>query len=92
VLVGRNAESLAATAADIQAPTKAITCAADVVSLDECESIFQTTVAEFGHVDALINTAGVMNVGPIGGIDPLQWWQNFVSTTVKIGKQSNKLN
>ncbi|KAH6869512.1 hypothetical protein B0T10DRAFT_418474 [Thelonectria olida] len=79
-LVGRNAESLEKVAKDIVHPTQVITIAADVVSVAACEDIFKKAVAQFGRVDALVNTAGTTNVDAIGQIDPKVWWANFVRT------------
>lgn len=77
ILVGRNVKSLEEVAKDIAAPTKAIIVPTDVLSLAACEDVFKKAVAEFGHVDALVNAAGAMNVGAIGELNPDAWWMNF---------------
>lgn len=41
------------------------------------ESVFNQAVAKFGQVDVVVNTSSVSNTGPIGGIDPTFWWNNF---------------
>ncbi|RYP06457.1 hypothetical protein DL764_003148 [Monosporascus ibericus] len=70
VLLGRSAESLEKVAKDIVAPTRPMIIPTDVLSLAACEEAFSKAIAEFGRVDALINAAGAMEMGPGPAANP----------------------
>jgi 3-oxoacyl-[acyl-carrier protein] reductase len=60
---GDKAESLAA---EIQSSGgKAIAVKADVANADEVQQLFQTTISEFGKLDAVVSSAGIMPLSPI---------------------------
>lgn len=61
VISGRNAEKLAATAAELNAGDRLITVAADVSDASQCRQLIDAATATFGRVDILVNNAG-MNV------------------------------
>jgi 2,4-dienoyl-CoA reductase [(3E)-enoyl-CoA-producing], peroxisomal len=58
-IVGRRADVLAATAAEISQSTgrEILACAADVRKPDEVAAAIAATVARFGHLDTLVNGA-----------------------------------
>lgn len=51
----------------------AIAIEADVTQWASCESAVERTVAEFGGIDSLINSAGVMLMARIEDSDPQDW-------------------
>lgn len=67
VLVSRNAAEAEAAAEEIARDfnVRAIGLAADVVDAEAVEQAVQTTLAEFGKIDILINSAGINIRGPI---------------------------
>jgi NAD(P)-dependent dehydrogenase (short-subunit alcohol dehydrogenase family) len=59
VLAARRPEPLQETAAEITAMgRRALALPADVTSAEECQRIVDTTIAEFGRVDIVVNNAG----------------------------------
>jgi NAD(P)-dependent dehydrogenase (short-subunit alcohol dehydrogenase family) len=59
VLAARRREPLERTAADIQAfGRRALVVPTDVTAPDQCKHLVSTTLAEFGHLDVLVNNAG----------------------------------
>ena len=61
IITGREEETLAATAKEIAAPggpaVRGLVC--DVANSDSIKRLAETAVAQFGHIDTLINVAGV---------------------------------
>lgn len=86
VLVGRDEDSLNATAADIrQLGRTAVTLVGDVGCPDECEAICRRVLDEHGPVDILINNVGGRRINvPIEEQSLEQWRQildlNLTST------------
>ena len=82
VLASRNRENLDETAAEIRAagghaqviPTD-VTREADVVRL------FETTMAEFGRLDVLVNNSGVFDGGPLEELS-LETWRKVVDVNL----------
>ena len=59
VLAGRRVEPLESTAAEIEKlGRRAIAVPTDVTDADQCRALVDTTVAEFGRLDVLMNNAG----------------------------------
>ncbi|MDM3975382.1 SDR family oxidoreductase [Mycobacterium marseillense] len=59
VLAGRRADPLKAAAAEIEAlGRRALTVPTDVTDAAACQSLVDTTLAEFGRLDVLLNNAG----------------------------------
>jgi len=78
-LVGRDAESLAKTAGDIQAFGRAVfIIQADVSKTDECEAACKKALAEFGPIDVLINNAGGRRQNIPTAEMPLETWRELI--------------
>ncbi|HTW38438.1 MAG TPA: SDR family oxidoreductase [Steroidobacteraceae bacterium] len=75
-LVARTRPQLEATAAQIRgAGGDAEVIAADVTSAPAAGAAVERATARFGPVSLLVNNAGIPGpYGPIGTIDPLEWW------------------
>ena len=59
VLAGRRLEPLESTAGEIEAlGRRALAMSTDVTDADQCRALIDTTVAEFGRLDVLMNNAG----------------------------------
>jgi len=59
VLAGRRPEPLAATAAEVESlGRRALAVPTDVTEPDQCRALVDTTLAELGHLDVLVNNAG----------------------------------
>ena len=59
VLAGRRVEPLESTAAEIEAlGRRTLAVPTDVTDADQCRALVDTTVAEFGRLDVLMNNAG----------------------------------
>jgi gluconate 5-dehydrogenase len=79
ILVGREAESLEKTAADIRAfGRQAFTIAADVSKPEECEAACQRALSEFGPIDILINNAGGRRQNIATDEMPLEVWRELM--------------
>jgi NADP-dependent 3-hydroxy acid dehydrogenase YdfG len=72
-------DSLAARITD--AGGTALAVEADVSSQEHARALVETTVAELGRLDTLINNAGVMLLGPAVGA-PLEEWERMISVNV----------
>lgn len=60
IITGREMDSLSKTAAEIQRPDGPVTpIACDVADVASIEAVCRQTLDEFGHVDTLVNVAGV---------------------------------
>jgi NADP-dependent 3-hydroxy acid dehydrogenase YdfG len=81
-LVARRKERLDLIAASIrEMGGKALVIEADVTDEEQATQAVNTTVAELGRLDTLINNAGVMLLGPIEGA-PMSEWQRMVEINV----------
>ncbi len=76
-LVARRRDRLETLAERIGGPGRALVVEADVTDADQARGAVETTVAEMGRLDTLVNNAGVMLLGPIVGA-PLEEWQRMV--------------
>jgi NAD(P)-dependent dehydrogenase (short-subunit alcohol dehydrogenase family) len=69
VATGRNEQRLAELAEAIGAPDRIATVAVDLTDDDAPSRIVETAVERWGHIDFLINNAGVGNPTPLHGTD-----------------------
>ena len=69
VATGRNQQRLAELAEAIGAPDRIATVAVDLTDDDAPRRIVETAVERWGHIDFLINNAGVGNPTPLHGTD-----------------------
>jgi NAD(P)-dependent dehydrogenase (short-subunit alcohol dehydrogenase family) len=78
-LVGRDADSLDRTAADIRALGRAaFPIPADVSRPEESEAACRRVLAEFGPIDILINNAGGRRVSVPVQDEPLETWRELI--------------
>lgn len=76
VLSARRPEPLQETAAEIVAMgRRALALPADVTSADECQRIVDTTMAEFGRVDIVVNNAGGAETKSLARWTEEEWHQ-----------------
>jgi len=81
-LVARRRDRLEALARRIgDANGTALVIEADVTDQEQARQAVDTTVAELGRLDTLVNNAGVMLLGPIVGA-PVDEWQRMVHLNV----------
>lgn len=78
VLTGRRAEPIDSTAAEIAAHgRRALPVPMDVTDADECRALVDTTLAEFGRLDVLVNHAGGGETKPIMKWTDEEWQQTL---------------
>lgn len=77
ILVSRNADEAQAAAKAIERDhgRRAAARACDVTQSGQVEALFAEAEHEFGHVDILINSAGINIRGPIADLTPAQFEQ-----------------
>lgn len=74
VLAARRTDKLADTAAKVEAiGRKALSVTADVADPESCQKVIDTAMETFGHVDVLINNAGVGTAVPATRETPEQF-------------------
>jgi len=77
-LVARRRDRLDALAERIGGTGRALVLEADITDPAQAEGAVAMTVRELGRLDALVNNAGVMLLGPIVGA-PVEEWQRMVN-------------
>lgn len=83
VLNGRNPEKLQKTHDELQAAGVDCTAiAADVAKPEECKRLVEEIIAQFGHLDVLINNAGIASHGRIAESGPETWRNIFDINTL----------
>jgi short-subunit dehydrogenase len=68
VLAARDGESLAALANDLSADV--LTVPTDITQPEQVEGLIQATIAQFGQIDVLVNTAGAGILKAYNNIEP----------------------
>jgi 3-oxoacyl-[acyl-carrier protein] reductase len=53
---------------------------ADVASFDDCTAMVERIIADFGHVDVLVNNAGITNRGTPVGKTPVEELERVIAT------------
>ena len=71
-LVGRSEASLASVAADFNAGS-ALVCVADIGKSGDIDRAVAETVARFGRIDVVVNSAGIFEGGDIESFSDEQW-------------------
>jgi NAD(P)-dependent dehydrogenase (short-subunit alcohol dehydrogenase family) len=76
-LVSRSENELRGAARTIeQAGGRALAFAADVTDRQAIERVVAEVKRQLGHIDLLVNSAGVFRAfGPIAEVDPDEWWR-----------------
>jgi NAD(P)-dependent dehydrogenase (short-subunit alcohol dehydrogenase family) len=79
VIVARSESQLQDTTQAIkQAGGRALAFAADVTDRRAIERVVAEIERQLGHIDLLVNTAGVFHaLGPIAEVDPDEWWREI---------------
>jgi NADP-dependent 3-hydroxy acid dehydrogenase YdfG len=73
-LAARRTDRLAKIVDEIHyAGGRAVAVELDVTERDSCSAAVQRTVDEFGSLDVLMNSAGVMLLAPVDRADPSEW-------------------
>ena len=74
IVNSRSQERAEEAAADIDSDAgSALGVAADVTEYDEVEHLVEQAVAEFGHLDVMVNNAGITDIQPAEEFDPDEW-------------------
>lgn len=79
VISARTAETLATTAKEISEATgrRVETIAADLSTLEGCETLHLQALSAFDHIDILINCAGATKSGPFLELSDETWQEGF---------------
>ena len=81
VITGRNVEVLESIAKQLQtlAPhgTKVLAQAADITNEASVAALFAAAKEAVGKVDVLIHSAGSLEAGPVGTVDPTKFFSDF---------------
>jgi NADP-dependent 3-hydroxy acid dehydrogenase YdfG len=80
-VTGRDRGRLDKLAADLGHPASLLTFAADAADFDAVRSAVDSTVSEFGRLDAVVASAGFAAPGSVADGDPAQW-REMVLTNV----------
>lgn len=81
-IAARTAETLESVAQEIQALGRnAIPVPTDVTKVDQVNALAETAIAAYGHVDVLVNNAGVCLTGSIESTS-LEDWQNLMNVNL----------
>jgi NAD(P)-dependent dehydrogenase (short-subunit alcohol dehydrogenase family) len=80
VMFARSADILAQEAQYIRdAGGSALAVPGDISQLDDCRSLVEKTINNFGRIDSIVHNAGVLEpIAPIAEADPAAWQQNMM--------------
>jgi NADP-dependent 3-hydroxy acid dehydrogenase YdfG len=83
VLGARRKDRIGAVVKEISdAGGKAIGFAADVTTRAEVEALIQGAVDSFGHVDVIVNNAGIMPIAPMAALK-VEEWDRMIDVNIK---------
>jgi NADP-dependent 3-hydroxy acid dehydrogenase YdfG len=83
VLGARRKDRIGAAVKEISdAGGKAIEFAADVTKRAEVEALIQGAVDSFGHVDVMVNNAGIMPIAPMAALK-VEEWDRMIDVNIK---------
>lgn len=83
VVADINAQTAEQTTKEIRSlGRRALACLVDVANVAEIQAMVDSTVAEFGRIDILVNAAGVAQTGPFVEMTEQQW-DRVVDTNLK---------
>ncbi|WP_164658211.1 SDR family NAD(P)-dependent oxidoreductase [Tropicibacter sp. Alg240-R139] len=78
IMLDRDVEALTAA---VQRVERAVACEADVSDPDDASRVAEWLGAEFGHLDGLVNNAGVADFGPIRETS-FERWKTVMATNL----------
>lgn len=82
ILAARHAERLEAAATEVESlGREALAISCDVTDPQQVDNLVQKALAHFGHVDVLINNAGIFCLGAVEEFE-LSDWQQIIDTNV----------
>lgn len=82
-LAARDADRLEKTASDLRAEGgKVLAIPTDITDEGQVERLFESTLAEFGRVDLLVNNAGAFDGGPIDELS-LETWEWVMAVNLR---------
>ncbi|MBD2775219.1 SDR family NAD(P)-dependent oxidoreductase [Iningainema tapete] len=82
VLAARQLERLETTAAEVRSlGRQALAISTDVRDYEQVNNLVEKALAHFGHVDVLINDAGIYYMGPVDE-SSLNDWQQIINTNL----------
>ena len=74
VLGARRGDRIATVAREIrETGGRASSCVTDVTRPEDLQRLVDTTVAEFGRIDVLVNNAGIAPISPVAALDTGGW-------------------
>lgn len=83
VLCGRTLEKLEKTAEEIRTPgVEALPVKMDVTSLDDIDRSVEEAEKKFGHIDILLNCAGIWKPSKLTELEP-EFWDNMMDINLK---------
>lgn len=83
VLGARRADRIEKLAKEIQENGgKALAIATDVTQRDQVKKLVDTAVEKFGHVDVLLNNAGIMPLSPVDRLN-VDEWDKMIDVNIK---------
>lgn len=68
VLAARDGDKLSSLAAELAGEVLTVTC--DITQPEQVDALFESAIAQFGQIDALVNAAGAGIMKPYSNLDP----------------------
>lgn len=70
VLAARDSGNITTLAAQLPRPERVLTVPTDIINRQQVEELMEKAVAQFGQIDALVNTAGAGVMKPYSNLEP----------------------